>query len=117
MKPFLITISLVTLTVLAGGYSWGGELPTYFYQSAFLLFVSTTALYYYLLKIKEVRPNFFVQFYLISIMLKLVAYGTYLGVITWHDTEHAAINIVFFLVIYVFYTALEVGFLWWKISR
>lgn len=117
MKAFLITIIAVTGLLLAGGYSWGGILPTYFYQSTLLLFASTTALFYYLLKIKEIRPDFFVQFYLISIALKLVAYGTYLGVIVWHDVENAAINIVFFLVTYVFYTTLEVSFLWRKISR
>lgn len=50
-------------------------------------------------------------------MLKLLAYGTYLGVLAWHNVQHAGINIVFFLVTYVFYTALEVGFLWWRISR
>ena len=105
------------LILVGGGVYWNGSLPTQYFQSLMLLYISTGGLFYYLLKIHTSRPDFFIQFYLLTIALKILAYGVYLGIVTWSNPENSGLNIVFFMVVYVIFTAIEVGFLWRKINR
>ena len=91
--------------------------PTYFYQSLVLLATSTIVLYYYLIKIREERPDFFVQLYLLTIAVKILAYGTYLGIVIWKDSSGAGANVIFFMATYVVFTVVEIAFLWRKVNR
>jgi len=116
LAKFFITLTLVALAVISLGMLGLWPIPSFYYQSLFLLFVSTGGLYYYLLKIRETRPDYFVQLYLLTIAVKLVAYGTYLGIVAWKDKAEANLNILFFLCVYVLFTILEVGFLWRKVN-
>jgi hypothetical protein len=117
LLKFLIALSVVTLVIL--GMTWMSNipLPTYCYKSLILLFAGTAGLYYYLVKIRETRPDFFVQMYLLTIAVKLLAYGAYLGLVIWMEPDAAVSNVVFFMTVYILFTILEVGFLWRKISR
>ncbi len=117
MLKFSITLSLLTL--LIGGVVWAGNLPfpSYFFQSLILLYAGTAGLYYYLLKVRQTRPDFFVQLYLLTIAVKLLAYGAYLGYVIWDDPESSGANVVFFMSVYILFTVLEVGFLWRKVSQ
>lgn len=109
---------LVLSILIIGTQRWGVfEQPTYFYQSLVLLATATVALYYYLIKIREERPDFFVQLYLLTIAVKLLAYGTYLGIVIWKDRPGAGANIIFFMVTYVLFTGVEIAFLWRNVSR
>lgn len=117
MVKFFVTLILVTFVLLGLGIFGVWNSPSFYYQSLVLLFISTGALFYYLLKIRENRPDYFVQLYLLTIAVKLVAYGAYLGIVAWKDRAEANMNILFFLVFYVLYTILEVAFLWRKVSR
>ncbi|MBX2964767.1 MAG: hypothetical protein KF845_01390 [Cyclobacteriaceae bacterium] len=113
---FLITLAIVVLIIL-GVSRLFAALPSFFYQSLVLLAVSTMGLYVYLLRIRENHRDFFVHFYLGSIALKLLAYGIYLFLIVREDRPGAFENVAFFMATYAVFTALEVGFLWRKISR
>jgi hypothetical protein len=108
---------VVTLVILGLGIFGEWSLPSFYYQSLFLLFISTGGLYYYLVKIREKRPDYFVHFYLASIAIKLLAYGAYLGIVAWKDKVGVNMNVLFFLIVYVLFTIIEVGFLWRQISR
>lgn len=112
MIKFFLSLAVVTLLIFGGGFYWSGSLPSFFNQSLLLLLISTTGLYHYLVKIHETKPEFFVQLYLLTIAVKLLAYGSYLGFVAYSDAEGAGLNVVFFMVVYVIFTAMEVGFLW-----
>jgi hypothetical protein len=113
---FLITLSLVTLFILALAF-WGMEaLPAYFYHTLIFLFLATAGLYRFLIKINEEQPHHFVQLYLLTLVMKLMASSVYLFMIVKSEPEPAQ-DVVFFLAVYFVFTALEIGFLYGRIIR
>ncbi len=117
MIKFLITLTLVAGIILTIGL-WGIEiLPGYFYRTLIFLFVSTAGLYRFLLRTKQQRPDFFVQFYLATLGIKLIAYGTYAFLMVRDQPDQASANIVFFMVVYFLFTAIEIGFLYRHVNR
>src|SRR5262245_6648954 len=103
------------LTILAVHLSWINSLPSFFYQTILFLVFGTFVVFRYLYRIE--KPDFFVRFYLLTIALKFVAYGAYNLVVILEDRVGAAANVTFFILLYLLFTALEIGFLYRKISR
>jgi len=91
--------------------------PEYFYRTLIFLFVSTAGLYRFLLRTKQQRPDFFVQFYLATMVVKLIAYGAYMFVIVSSQAKRPVYDIVFFMVVYFIFTAIEIGFLYRHVNR
>lgn len=117
MIKFLITLTLAAAGLLAIG-EWGIETrPEYFYRTLLFLFVSTAGLYRFLLRTKQQRPDFFVQFYLATMVVKLIAYGAYLFVVITSQTARAVYDVAFFMVVYFIFTAIEIGFLYRHVNR
>jgi hypothetical protein len=114
---FSLTLAIVTVIILVAGLSGQWKLPSFFYQSLILLVTGTGGLFYFLLRTRDTRPDYFVQLYLLTIAVKLLAYGAFLGLVIWTDREGAAHNVVFFMVVYAVFTALEVGFLLRRVSK
>jgi uncharacterized membrane protein len=63
------------------------------------------------------RPAYFVQLYILTIALKLFAFGGFCLWMVMADRAGAALNIVFFMGVYFIFTAVEITFLFNKISR
>lgn len=117
MTKFIITLAGTALLILVAG-TWGIESrPEYFYRTLALLFISTAGLYRFLLKTKEHRPDFFVQFYLATMVVKLIAYGAYLFVLVKTQPQKAMADVLFFMAVYFVFTALEIGFLYRQVNR
>jgi len=117
LTKFLITLVLVAGLILATGL-WGVEpLPGYFYQTLIFLFISTAGLYRFLLRTKQQRPDFFVQFYLATLVVKLIAYGTYVFLMVHAQPGQMTPNIVFFMTVYFLFTFIEIGFLYRQVSH
>jgi len=114
---FLITLTLTALFIGAIGFLGFETPPEYFFRTLIFLFVSTAGLYRFLLRTKQQRPDFFVQFYLATMVVKLIAYGAYLFVIVTSQTEKAVYDIVFFMAVYFIFTAIEIGFLYRHVNR
>jgi len=112
---FFIAIGLVVLVGVLVGLNLTIQ-PSFYYQSLALLALSTIGLYHYLVKVRKSNPDFFVQLYLATIALKLLAYGSYLGIVVWKDTPGAYGNVIFFMIAYAVFTGLEVFFLWRKVN-
>jgi hypothetical protein len=118
----LIRFFIVLLT--AGGILYGGgiltsqyaviPLPSYFVQTLLFLVFSTGLLFAYLYR--SASPGYFVQLYLLSMAIKLLAYGAYNLVIIRSDPSGAIPNVVFFMLAYFIFTVLEIVFLYRKIS-
>jgi hypothetical protein len=89
-------------------------MPSFFYQTLLFLLFGTSIIYRYLIRVD--KPELFVQLYLIMMTVKLIAYGAYCWVIITQDKAGAAANVVFFMIVYFTFTALEIGFLFHKIS-
>jgi hypothetical protein len=59
----------------------------------------------------------FVQLYLLTMVVKLVAYASFNLIVILKDRADASANAVFFILAYVIFTGLEVTFLFKKINR
>ena len=108
-------IVICGLTIAARNLSWIDALPSFFYQTILFLLFATSVVFRYLYRIE--KPDFFVRLYLLTLALKIVAYGAYNLIVILEDRKGAAQNVAFFMIVYVLFTALEVVFLYRKISR
>jgi len=100
------------LSWLARELTWISMLPSFFYQTLILLTFGTGVMFRYLYRIN--KPDTFVQLYLFMMVLKILAFGAYAFFIVLKDRPGATFNIVFFLICYFIFTALEVAFLFQK---
>lgn len=56
----------------------------------------------------------FVQLYLLSMVVKMLAAGIFCFIIALLDRSGSMINLVFFMTVYVIFTTIEIGFLYKK---
>jgi hypothetical protein len=116
---FIVSLT-VTAACIAGillwsvDQGWLGSRPSFAWPSLLLLFFTTTLIYSYLHKSKD--SGFFTQFYLLSMIIKLIAYMGYCYFVIIEDKPQVMQNIVFFMVVYFVFTILEVGFLYSKVA-
>jgi hypothetical protein len=112
----LIAAMLIAgLTWFAWHQQWLKALPSFFYQTLIFLVFSTALIYGYLYKVS--KPDFFVQLYLLTMAVKLMAYAAYNLLMVLKDQAGATLNVVFFMGAYFIFTFLEIRFLYRKISR
>lgn len=113
-------VFLLLTALILGGAVWIGQgqglfsMPSFFYPTLLFLLFGTAIIYRYLIKVD--KPEFFVQLYLITMAMKLLTYGAYCWIMIAQDNAGAAANVGFFLAVYLAFTALEIGFLFRKIS-
>jgi hypothetical protein len=115
---------IISLLILAGLLAGGGlvaydqkfiqTLPSFFYQTILFLTFSTGMIYWYL--VKRCKPELFVQFYLLTTALKIMAYGVYAYFFISEDKDGSIANVIFFMITYFSFTALEIVFLYRRIS-
>lgn len=117
-------ISLIVGTVLVGLTLWIGALlswwlyPSFWKEILFFLFFITLIVTNYLFKLRQNQPQVFVQLYLLSITIKIVAGLGFVFLLIWKvpATELRA-NVGLFIISYLLFTGLEVNFLVRKPSR
>ena len=109
--------ALLMMAVAYGsvGQPWLNELPSYFFQTLILLLFGTGLLYIYLYRFN--RQDLFVHIYLLSMVVKLLAYGAYNFFMIIDDEAGAVSNVSWFMLLYLIFTLLEIVFLYNKISR
>lgn len=109
--------ALLMMAVAYGsvGQPWLNELPSYFFQTLILLLFGTGLLYIYLYRFN--RQDLFVHIYLLSMVVKLLAYGAYNFFMIIDDEAGAVSNVSWFMLLYLIFTLLEIVFLYKKISR
>ena len=111
---FVISALAVVLAITAEGNHWVDTLPSFFYPTVILLAFSTVLIFKYLYKLEGSQ---FTQFYLLLMMVKLVAYLAYNLVIVLQDRAGAVANVLTFLALYLVYTATEIAFLYRLVSQ
>jgi hypothetical protein len=107
-------LCLGALVFLAVQKHWIEALPSFFYQTLVFLLFSTIVIYAYLYKVS--KPDYFVQLYLLTMAVKLLAYGAYVYFMIMGDANGAIENVVFFMITYFLFTTLEILFLYRKNS-
>jgi hypothetical protein len=108
-------VIMAGLTVVAKNLSWIDTLPSFFLQTILFLLFATLVVFRYLYRTE--KPDFFVQLYLLTMALKLLAYGAYNLIVILEDRRGATQNVGFFMILYLLFTVLEIVFLYRKISR
>ena len=119
MIPFLITAAalafgLPPLVDFIHRQGWIPALPSFLYETTWLVALVTTILFVYLYRSDKTR--FFVQFYLLSMVVKLIAYLAYNLIFILQHRSGAFSNVVYFFLVYLIFTGIEIAFLHRKIS-
>lgn len=105
---------LITLSVLITWAITRYTTPSFLFLMVALLAAATFLAYFFMLK---TAAENFVKNYLLTIVIKLLAGGLFIGAIIFADIEHAETNAVTFMVVYLSFTILEVTFLFRKFNK
>ncbi len=105
---------LGSVVLIGADYNWFIEIPSYSFEIIFFLGISTGGIFYFL--IKRTRSPSFTQSYLLSIVLKMLGFSAFILVIIFKDKSGAFGNALLFIVSYLLFTVLEVGFLFKRIN-
>ena len=97
----LVGISLLFMFCVraAVNLQWIDALPSFFYETLIFLLFGTALLFAYLYKFN--RPGFFVQLYLLTMAVKLLAYGAYNFFVIVEDKHGAVLNVAWFMTLYL----------------
>jgi hypothetical protein len=117
LARFIIATLIVSLLLIGGGYLFFETLTDFFWVSLIFLALSTVGLYRVLVNIKRDKPEYFVHVYLGTLAIKLIAYVSYIFVMAKLRPEEVFWNVVFFMIGYVIFTALETVFLYRVVNR
>jgi hypothetical protein len=109
-----LMILLWVIGVLCVQMGMLSTLPGLFWEILIFQAFSTTILFLYLYR---AQSNFFVQLYLLTMIIKLLAYGGFAVFVILADRPGALLNIGFFLISYLLFTLLELVILYPKINR
>lgn len=114
MARFLIAIivisaTLVGFSMLAVSWQWFRQ-PSYLYE--ILAFSALTAVILFAFLYRITKPGIFIQLYLLSMVVKMLASGIFIFIITLNDRAGASSNVAIFLLFYIIFTGIEVGFLY-----
>ncbi len=110
----VLSAAILWFTLLSG---WISLAPSYAFEIVVLLALTTLVIYYYLFQWSKTKPQLFAQFYLLSIAIKIAAYGVFVAIIVVLDPKMAISNAILFLISYLLFTVLEVLFLFRQVNR
>jgi hypothetical protein len=110
ISAFMTTLLLALITWAGSQQGWWSLPSSWMEILLFVLFI-TLVIYYNLNKLKFRQPEAFTQFYLLSIVLKMVGGLSLIFFIVWDDPAAAAGNVALFIISYLTLTFLEVFFL------
>jgi len=102
---------LFLLTLWLGSIQAWWTLPFFWKEIIIFIFLTTTFIVYKLGQIKRDQPAVFVQFYLLSIVIKRLASLTFIFFIAWKAPKEVTGHAALFITGYLLFTALEVIFL------
>lgn len=114
MLRFFVVLTLAAFVLWAIlevliNYGWVLTRPSYSFEILALLYSATLIIYYYLCRVSE---NTFVQLYLLTMAIKILAFASFALLMAMNDKPGVVSNVVFFLLAYLVFTALEIVFLY-----
>ena len=120
MLKFILATSFSALTVVGAYYlaeyiSWINALPSFFKEIVIFTVLTTIVIYGYLNRF--VNTSYFVQMFLLSMIIKMIASLAFITLIVFEDQAGVGPNVALFLLLYMLLTALEIVFLYPQISK
>lgn len=120
MLKFILATSIVALTAVGGFYlaqhlSWINALPSYLNEITIFIVIATVVIYGYLNRF--INTSYFVQMFLLSMVIKMIASLALITVIVIQDKAGMGLNVALFLILYTLLTAIEIVFLYPQISK
>jgi hypothetical protein len=104
----LLAAILIGALTLAGSNSAWWDLPTYWIEILIANLFLTLIVYGYLVKVQKHQPQIFTQFYLLSIVVKMLGGLGLITFIVWDQPDAATGNVALFIISYLIFTLLEV---------
>lgn len=92
---------------MGGALDWWG-LPIFWKEVIFFSFAVTTILTFNLVRVKQKQPPSFIQFYLVSIILKMLVGLAFAFFLIWKSPAETRGNVGLFLFAYIIFTGVEV---------
>jgi len=119
LKRFSIACTIVAIILCGTGFLMLDfhlidNLPSFFWEIQIFVISTTFFLFRYLYRVAREQ---FVQLYLLTMVVKLLGYGGFAVFVILEDRANASLNVAFFLISYLVFTLLELGFLYPKINR
>jgi hypothetical protein len=108
------TLKAVFATLLLAVATWFGsikgwfELPTHWIEILFFVLFITLVIFFNLRKLRQKQPEAFTQFYLFSIVLKMLGGLALIFFIVWDNPPAAMANATLFIISYLALTGIEV---------
>lgn len=109
----VFTGSLLLLSVITGFVTLQLANPSYLILILTVLAIATWGIYFFM---QRTNRGDFVRNYMLTIVLKLLVGGIFIFILFYADKSGADANAVLFLVAYLLFTGLEVGFLFRKLG-
>lgn len=106
---------LITGVFLALHFEWIQLKPSFFSEILIFLFIVTLVIFRYLNKVS--KPDYFVQLFLLTLVVKILAAFALALVMIIYDPAGVQANVVFLLIAYTLFTALETAFLFRQTAR
>lgn len=94
---------------------WIPEVPSFLFETTWLVAFVTAVIFIYLYR--SGKGAYFVQLYLLSMAVKLLAYFAFTLIMIMDDRRGAVPNVLYFLLIYFLFTVVEIGFLYRRTTR
>ncbi|HEX8041007.1 MAG TPA: hypothetical protein VF490_17765 [Chryseosolibacter sp.] len=110
----LLTFSLPALVILLYRQELIAAAPSFLYQTTLVVALFTSIIFIYLFRAQ--RGDYFVRLYLLSMVVKLLGFLAYNVIIVIEDPAGAVGNVLYFLLLYFIFTAVEIGLLYRKIA-
>lgn len=111
----VLAIGVPMLVIACFSQGWIPGLPSFLFETTWLVAFVTTVIFIYLYR--SGKGVYFVQLYLLSMAVKLIAYFAFTLIMIMDDRRGALPNVLYFLVLYFIFTAVEIGFLYRRINR
>jgi len=97
-----------------GAHNLWWHLPSYGWEIILITSFFTCLIVF---RLNKTLKKYFIQFYLLSLVLKLLMGGFLVGLILWLDKRLANENAITVLITYIVFTSLEVFFLYNAINK
>jgi len=104
----IFTTSLLLLAVVIGLVTMQIANPSFLFLILGVLTAATWPVYFFL---QSTKSEDLVKNYLLTIVLKLLSGGVFIFILLYKDKSGADANAIFFMIAYLLFTGLEVGFL------
>lgn len=105
---------LIALSIFSSWAITHYAAPSFLFLITSVLAAATFLAYFFMLRTPAEN---FIKNYLLTIVIKLLAGGFFIGAIIFADIEHAETNAITFMVMYLLFTGLEVAFLFGKFNK